>query len=226
MRELKRSRKKLRKSKANFFDLDRTLVRKNVSFSFYFYLIKLGIVSKATLLRTIPLYFRHKMGSIGLIEIHRQVFRHVLKGQLRKELEEAADDFIAPFVQQTLNPIIHSKFNDAKERGEAVYLLSSSADFLVERVAVLLGFDRCAGTQYSVDKEGRLCDISSLVTGPTKLALAKQWTPDGAHAIVFSDSSDDLPLFEWADLAVAVSPDRLLRAKAIERGWEIIGSNG
>lgn len=211
--------------RANLFDLDRTLIRKNLSFSFYFYLLKEGIVSKATLLRTIPLYFQHRFGFLDLKGIHHRVFDSILKGQLLQTLEAAADRFVEPFVRQMLHPKLFSELLSAKERGEAVFLLSSSAEFLVGRVAKLFGFDRFVGTQYSVDKEGRLCDISTLITGSTKLAIAKLWTEEQCYTLAYSDSSDDLPLLQWADQAIAVCPDRLLRSQALKQGWMIVGKS-
>ena len=208
----------------HLFDLDRTLVYKNLSFSFYFYLIRRKIVSPLTLLRTIPLLFRYKLGMIDLEGIHRAAFRFVLKGLRLKTLEDAADRFVKDFLSRQLNVPIFQILCSAQESCEPVFLLSSSAHFLVERVSRLLGFERFAGTQYSIDSGGRLCDIETLITGPEKLILAKRWTKKGAHTIAYSDSSDDLPLFEWADVPIAVSPDRELRRVARENGWTILES--
>ena len=38
----------------------------------------------------------------------------------------------------------------------------------------------------------------------------------------YSDSRNDLPLLEVAARPVAVDPDEVLRATAIERGWPVI----
>jgi phosphoserine phosphatase len=206
----------------HLFDLDRTFVRKNLSYSFYFYLLREGIVSPATLAPTVSLRFRYLLGQIGLIEIHRESFRFLLKGMKLSELEEAADRFVGPFIKKWINLSMQREFEGAKKRGERVYLLSSSADFLVKRVAHLCGFDQFGATEYLVDNEGRLCDISSLVTGPEKLVIAKRWAGDVYEAIAYSDSGDDVPLLEWSSRAVAVYPDRRLLRVAKERGWPIV----
>ncbi len=210
--------------KVNLFDLDRTLIHKNLSFGFYFFLLQEGIVPLATLLRTIPLYFRHQFKSLSLENLHHIVFKHILKGQKLHILHEAADRFVAPFIEKTLNRVVFKQFLDAKNARQPTYLLSSSAHFLVERAAQLLGFDRCIGTQYSVDNEGRLCHISTLITGPVKLEIAKRWTDAGAYTTAYSDSSDDLPLLQWADKPIAVRPDKVLRAIARQNGWIILES--
>ena len=40
----------------------------------------------------------------------------------------------------------------------------------------------------------------------------------------YGDTIQDVPLLEHADHAVAVYPDEALKAVAIGRGWEILGS--
>ncbi len=156
-----------------------------------------------------------------MIGLHHESFRIVLKGKDRRALEAAADRFIVPFVRKWLHPVVWNECLVAKKRGEEICLLSSSADFLVERVAKCLGFHRWAGTEYSIDKAGRLCDILSLITGPGKLKTAKSWA-EGSNVVAYSDSSDDLELLSWAGRAVAVQPDRALRKVAVKRGWSII----
>jgi phosphoserine phosphatase len=39
----------------------------------------------------------------------------------------------------------------------------------------------------------------------------------------YGDTWADIPLLEHADRAVAVYPDQVLKATAVERGWEIPG---
>lgn len=206
----------------HLFDLDQTFVRKNLSYSFYFYLLKKGIVSPVTLAPTISLRLRHLLGQVGLVEIHRESFRFLLKGMRLDELEEAADCFVEPFVNKWVNPRMQIEFQRAKTRGEKVFLLSSSSSFLVKRVAALFDFDQFGATEYLVDNLGRLCDIASLVTGPEKLAIAKIWAKDVYEAISYSDSGDDIPLLEWSAQAVAVNPDRRLLRVAKKRGWPIV----
>ena len=45
---------------------------------------------------------------------------------------------------------------------------------------------------------------------------------DFERTIFYSDSRNDLPLLEWADEAIAVGPDQVLRAEALARGWRIL----
>jgi phosphoserine phosphatase len=46
------------------------------------------------------------------------------------------------------------------------------------------------------------------------------------HLTCYSDSRNDLPLLEAADVAVAVDPDPVLHAEALRRGWPVISLRG
>jgi phosphoserine phosphatase len=45
---------------------------------------------------------------------------------------------------------------------------------------------------------------------------------DFARAIAYSDSASDIPLLAACGQAVAVNPDRRLRAHAVAAGWPIV----
>ena len=47
---------------------------------------------------------------------------------------------------------------------------------------------------------------------------------DGIHftkTYAYSDSKNDIPLLEWADIAVCVSPDKALHAHALAQRWAV-----
>ena len=48
------------------------------------------------------------------------------------------------------------------------------------------------------------------------------WGWDTVHTTFYSDSINDVPLMEKADVAVATNPDPRLRALAEQRGWRIL----
>jgi HAD superfamily phosphoserine phosphatase-like hydrolase len=65
--------------------------------------------------------------------------------------------------------------------------------------------------------------------GPAKVEHVQRWLQatgrrreDFERTIFYSDSRNDLPLLEWADEAIAVDPDQVLRAEAMTRGWRIL----
>lgn len=206
--------------KWSIFDLDRTLVRKNASFCFYFFLLKKRLLPLSSVAKAIPLFFRYKRGRLNLKHLHEAVFSLVLKGRSLSLFANAVPLFLGPFLDAFLYRPVLNRFFEAKQKGHRTFLLSSSPDFLVSAIAQRLGFDVWRGTEYSIDNEGKLCQILSLIEGVQKLQLAKNMM--AKNAVAYSDSEDDLPLLEWAEKAVIVQPTVRLKRLAEQRNWEVL----
>ena len=200
----------------HIYDLDKTLVRKNASFAFYFYLLSSARLPLSTLLSVIPLYFRYQTG-LSLEKLHREIFEKVLRGKPLSLFLGAVEPFLARFLKRELRSNLLMK-----GEGQVRWLLSSSPQFLVEPIAKSLGFDLWKGTEYTVDKWGKFCQISSLVDGYRKLTFAKEAPFQREQIVAYSDGEEDLPLLEWAGRACVVNPGKNLRKLAQQREWEII----
>lgn len=226
MQESKKSSKRSPNWKDNFqlwiFDLDRTLLRRNSSFCFYFFLLKRRQISLKSVFAAAFCFLQYQWGRFSLAELHQAIFSRILHGLSLSLLSQEVEHFLDRSLHPLLNSRVWKEFQRAKKRGEETFLLSSSPAFLVKEIAKRLHFDRWQGTEYAVDKEGRLCHISHLIEGETKLQWAKKGMIPAQAVIAYSDSAEDLPLLEWAGKAVAVNPDRILKARAKQRGWEIL----
>ncbi len=206
--------------KVSIFDLDRTLVKKTASFSFYFHLLANKILPKRTLFKIVPLYFKARFGKLSIQDLHHEVFEIALRGNLLSVFIEEAKKFLDGWLEKQIHPVVYDRFIKAKAVGERTFLLSSSPDFIVREIASRLGFDEWRGTEYNVDKEGRLCEIASLIEGKAKLMWAKKIPC--LSSVVYTDSEDDRPLLEWADQAVVVQPSLSLKRLALANNWEVI----
>lgn len=202
------------------FDLDRTLVRKNSSFAFYFYLLKKRLLPFRSLAAMVFAFIRYELGTIDLRGLHHVVFASILKGRPYSFFTNLVDPFLDHFLKPFLYQPVLERYYNAKKIGHPTFLLSSSPDFLVGAIARRLGFDFWQGTEYSVDKEGKICEISTLIDANAKLQFAKKMA--AAKNIAYSDSEEDLPLLEWADEAVVVQPRLGLKFLAKQRNWEVL----
>lgn len=208
------------KWKASIFDLDRTLIRSNSSFCFYFFLLKKRLVPVKTLFHAAFLFFLYQQG-LSLKDLHQFVFRFILKGLSLVKIQSFVSLFVDQLLKKDLRSSVFYRFQQAKLEGQFTWLLSSSPDFLVAEIGKRLGFDRASGTEYKIDKQGRLCQILNLIDGTSKRDYALKAKLPARETVVYSDSDDDMPLFEWAGKKVAVFPNRALRNIAIQKGWEI-----
>ena len=206
------------------FDLDGTLIRKNVSFAFCRFLTQKGFFSKKDLLFCARCYLQHRFFALSLLGIHQKVFDRLFHGKSLRDLKA----FIPLFIEREVEPALYypalEKMQWLKGTKNEIMLLSSSPTFLVGPIARAIGIDTFFGTDYHIDKQGCLCDIATLVDGTKKAELLVREKSERKieKTYAFSDSLLDLPFLEAACIAVAVNPQRSLKRLAKRRRWEII----
>ena len=61
------------------------------------------------------------------------------------------------------------------------------------------------------------------VAGLERLAINNGFDIDWQESFAYGDSRSDITLLEMVGRPVAVYPDKVLKARALERGWDIIG---
>jgi phosphoserine phosphatase len=114
----------------------------------------------------------------------------------------------------------------AQQCGHYTVILSSSPDFLIKPIADKLRVDAWESTSYAVDKDHRFCDISRLMQGADKAVILEEIRQQHGVApqnvIAYSDSHLDLPFLQAAGRAVAVNPNRKLKAACRLHGWKVI----
>lgn len=137
----------------------------------------------------------------------------------------------AQFVQEKIAPIVAPGAAALLERHRAqtdtLLITSATNRFITEPIAQLLGVDHLLATDAEmVDGRytGRVAGLPNFQAG--KVARLREWRAQQpqtyTHVTCYSDSRNDLPLLEAANIAVAVDPDDTLRAEAQTRGWRII----
>jgi HAD superfamily hydrolase (TIGR01490 family) len=111
------------------------------------------------------------------------------------------------------------------DAGDFCIVLSAAPQELVESIVGALGAHRAIGTRATV-RDGRYTGglDGPFCHGPGKLTRlrAEAGPVDFARAIAYSDSASDIPLLAACGQAVAVNPDRRLRAHAVAAGWPIV----
>jgi HAD superfamily hydrolase (TIGR01490 family) len=112
------------------------------------------------------------------------------------------------------------------DAGQRVWLVTATPVEVAEVIAARLGLTGALGTVAEhVDGvyTGRL--VGGILHGQAKaeavLALAEREGLDLTRCAAYSDSANDLPLLGLVGTAVAVNPDRRLKAHAKANGWRI-----
>jgi len=175
-----------------------------------------------------PLWIGHKLGLYSRDRLKSLMWATMLGPVDALRLDEA----VAAFVRRTLVDNIRpgARIQLAQDRaGGAMLVLATAAHELYARpIAQALGFDAIVATRMQERRDGRVGPLlaGTNVYGHSKLAALLDFQRDSETpcepAAFYSDSSSDLPVFDWAGSAVAVNPSRRLERLAASRGWPVV----
>ena len=146
----------------------------------------------------------------------------ILNSDYQSELEDHIEDFTSDIVTRFSDELSQELLD--KHQNDIKVLTSGSLSFLVHKIGAKLGIENCFGT----DPEYLEGQFTGRVDGrpnfsEEKVRRINKWMDSKKFDQIFSysDSIHDLPLLEFADFPMAISPDKELRRVAKEREWLI-----
>lgn len=215
-----------RKDKLFIFDLDHTLIRGNCSFYFGVYLFQQNVLSFGRMLRLSSLYMLFKMGFVSMKKLHEATFNQFFCGLSASTVDFHASQFLSKKLNELIYRPAFSMLQDAKEKGYYTAILSSSPDFLVEKIASILGVDTWDSTIYQKNKLNHFSHIAKLMEGKQKAQILLQLIQDlhisKEDVTAYTDSYLDLPFLQAAGHPIGVNPDRRLKALCRRSQWPMI----
>lgn len=160
---------------------------------------------------------------LSLTQLHETVFKFVLKGLPIHLLDDQVDSFLDEWLTNNIYVPAFLELRKAQHLGYLTVILSNSPDFLVSKIAFRFQVSEFHSTQYLVDNDGKLCNISHIMNGEDKAAcvanLLVRLNEDKKNVLAFSDSYWDLPLLQYAGKAIVVNPDPKLKKLAMQFNW-------
>jgi HAD superfamily hydrolase (TIGR01490 family) len=209
------------------FDLDHTLIDGDSDVSWAQFLIEQGVL-QAEEYHAKNLWFAERYKD-GTLDIHE--FLDFQLAPIARRPRAQLDGWHARFMQDKIRPIIHRRTSAllARHEGALTALVTATNRFITAPIAAELGIPNLiatdideAGGEFTGKprgtpcfREGKVARVNEwLASLGTRLSDYESW--------FYSDSLNDLPLLELVDHPVAVDPDPTLRARATERGWDII----
>jgi HAD superfamily hydrolase (TIGR01490 family) len=143
-------------------------------------------------------------------------------------------DYMRTVVQPALKPQAMQLVQQHKNEGATVIVVTATNEFVTRPIAHALGADELMAVDLERDTApggsgwftGEVRGIPSFREG--KVLRVEAWLAarglgwGDVHSTFYSDSINDLPLLEKANVPVATNPDDPLRAIAQARGWRIL----
>lgn len=142
--------------------------------------------------------------------------------QVREIVAETLDEVVRPVIFSEAAALI----NDHKQAGHEIVLISASGIEMVEPIGALLGVDIVRASVMHVEDGHYSGTLDFYCYGENKAVamreLAAERGYDLSECFAYSDSSTDLPMLNAVGHPAVVNPDKVLRRRADENGWEIL----
>jgi putative phosphoserine phosphatase/1-acylglycerol-3-phosphate O-acyltransferase len=208
---------------AAFFDLDRTLLAGFSAFAFFQERLFSGRMSPRELVESLAAGASFSMGKIGfsgLVMAAAAAFR----GLSERALMEFGEEIFEKQLARQIYPESRALVEAHQEMGHTVAIVSSALRHQVEPVAHALGIDHALCTRLEVRDgafTGRVVKPTCYGEGKAFYAgeLAQKAGCDLSRSYFYSDSYEDLPLFEIVGNPRPLNPDRTLSEIAQARSW-------
>ena len=115
-----------------------------------------------------------------------------------------------------------ARLKEHASQGARVYIASSVVEPIIEPFARRIGAQTIGTPVEYVNGNVRVA--GELVSQERKIEKVLSQLGVDRVDFAYGDTEQDIPLLEHADHPVAVYPDEKLKAAALARGWEILGS--
>lgn len=212
----------MKKNKLALFDLDDTLFDGDTEAEWVKYMDHRGFIQDFDFYSKMEAFEKnYREGRLDVDEYSEFLLSPIV-GKSLKELEDHIEDFTSDIVTRFSDELSQELLD--KHKNDTKVLTSGSLSFLVHKIGTKLGIDNCFGT----DPEYLEGKFTGRVEGKPNFSQEKvrrvnKWMGSKKFDQIFSysDSIHDLPLLEFADFPMAISPDKELRRVAKEREWLI-----
>jgi HAD superfamily hydrolase (TIGR01490 family) len=222
------------KKKLALFDLDHTLIPFDSDYSWGEFTMGLGWNEAEDFKRqNDAFYAQYKAGTL---DIH--AYCRFATSAVCRQGEAKSVAAHARYMQQVVLPGIEPQalklVRDHQAAGDTVVIITATNEFVTRPIAAAFGVPELLAINLERDEKpggtgwytGEIRGVPSFREG--KVTRMEQWMAergldwDRVHSTFYSDSINDVPLLEKADVAVATNPDERLRALARERQWRIL----
>jgi HAD superfamily hydrolase (TIGR01490 family) len=208
-----------------FFDVDKCILNVNSATLWVRREYRAGNITTAQALRATFWVGLYHFGYARMEHVLIDAVKN-LRGLSERDVIDRTLAFYREEVAQRVKPKALSAIAAHKERGDLIFLLTSSSNYLSAPLGDTLQIDGFLANRFEVH-EGRFTGrpMMPFCYGPGKVAhaevIAEKLRIPLRECVFYTDSYSDVPMLEAVGEPVAVDPDRRLRRHAQKRGWRI-----
>ena len=211
------------------FDLDHTLLTGDSDVLWCDFLIEQGVLERASFgARNADMDARYHAGTVG-VEEFANFYVGTLAGRTAQDWEPLRQMFLSTVIVPRIGRAARDLVNQHLRAGDLVVMTTATNRFITELTAQHFGIEHLIATEVEMQAQhftGRTTGTLNMREG--KVTRLHDWLAAIGRRIgdfdstAYSDSSNDLPLLQVVDRAVAVDPDARLQVTAQAQGWSIL----
>ena len=206
------------------FDLDDTLLSGDCEREWITFLTSKGLMNDSS--AKLDQFDQDYRKGILDFEEYSTFVQKPIMGLTREELDNLVEEFIQKNIHHLTDNLTEDLLNEASS-ADKVSIASGSHDFLVKGFADFFKIDSSIGTPVELKNNIFTGQLSGEPTfSDAKVRAVEKWCNSNdievKDSIFYSDSINDLPMFEVCGVPVAVNPDEKLKKIAKERAFKVI----
>jgi HAD superfamily hydrolase (TIGR01490 family) len=211
---------------AAFFDMDRTVVRRNTAPLYLAFALRHGRLKRRHALVGAWWTVLYKLTLLDTESAMRRAIA-AMTGDDAAALRAFGQEWFDRVVVREVSPTARRLVAAHRRRGDLVVLLTASTDFAAAPLAAHLEMDAALATRLEADAAGRLTGrpVEPPCLGAGKVVwaehLAAERDVDLAASTFYTDSFEDRPMLERVGYPVIVNPDPRLARLARRTGWRV-----
>ena len=216
--------------KLALFDLDHTLLPIDSDYAWGEFSQKIGWTDPATFKARNDQFYADYQA--GVLDIHDYV-RFATDAVRLKGADQAAkahQQFMEEVILPAVKPAALDLVKQHQAAGDHVMIVTATNEFVTRPIANAFGVSELIAVELARNSQGWITgDIAGTpsfkegkVTRVAEWLSARNLKWADAHITFYSDSVNDLPLLEKAQIPVATNPDARLRQLATDRGWRTL----
>lgn len=214
------------------FDLDMTLLDVDSDHSWGRFIVDKGLVDAKAYADANDDFYQDYIAGVLDVVAYNEFVASFLHTKTMNELVNYRDEYLQTWIKPAMRKLAIEQINYHKNQGDTVVIISATNDFVVVPIASLFGIDseHTLATQLQVVngaytgkvvgkpnfQEGKIYHLQNFIANKKEQGIVFD------RLIAYSDSKNDLPLLNFADTAVCVNPDRVLKQHALKNNWQVV----
>ncbi len=208
------------------FDLDHTLLAADSDFLWGQFLCDEGLVERCEYeAQNKQFYADYAAGTLDVAAFYRFSLAPLVQKTVTEWLPWRRR-FVRDHIEPHIAALAPALLERHRASGDTLLITTATHRFITEPIAELLGVQHLLATEPEIIDDrltGRL--LRANFQGDKVVRLREWMQAHGAldaEVTAYSDSRNDLPLLRFAHTPVAVDPDPVLHAEALQQGWTVL----